>query len=270
MNKKYTLGIIGGGNMANAILNGIINSGIISDLSKIIISDIDTVKLSTYSDLGIVTSSDNMDVINNCQYIIFAVKPQIFSLIKDDIINMNSDQYAISIMAGISIDTILEYIGKNVPVCRVMPNTPCMIKQGMSVLCYRGYDDKSVEFVNQIFESIGEIALMDESLFDGVTSVSGSGPAYVYTFIDAMVKGGVEGGLSEKDSRKLAIATVIGAANMIKCNSDKPIQELIDAVCSKGGTTIEAINTFKDNHLTDIIVKGVRACRNRSKELSGK
>ena len=149
-----------------------------------------------------------------------------------------------------------------------MPNTPAMIGKGISALCFEGYSDLEKNFVRSIFESIGEAIYLNEGLFHAVTSISGSGPAYVYTFINAMIKGGVEGGLSESDSRKLAIATTIGAAEMALRNPDKSIDELINAVCSKGGTTIEAIKSFKRDNLEDIIIKGIKACRLRSEELS--
>ncbi len=254
--------------MATAILNGVLKSGILAPES-IVISDIDTSKLAVFKEKGVNVTSNNNEVYSS-EYIFFAVKPQIFRTLKDEIGTISGDKHIISIMAGIDSDTLLEYAGKDIPLCRVMPNTPCMIGYGMSVLYFKGYNDDEKSFVNSIFASLGEIAEKDESFFDAVTSVSGSGPAYVYMFIDGMIKGGIEGGLTEQEARQLAVQTVIGAANMVKSNPDKPIYELTDAVCSKGGTTIEAVNSFRNDGLTEIIVKGVKACRNRSKELSGK
>lgn len=270
MNKKYDLGIIGGGNMATAILNGIITSGKLMKPERIIISDIDKSKLSDHAKLGINTTDNNNEVFDNSEFILFAIKPQIFHIIKESLKGIRKDQHIISIMAGISIDTIKSVLTDSVPICRVMPNTPCMVNAGMSVLCYDKYNSKSKLFVDSIFQSIGEIAHMSEEKFDAVTSISGSGPAYVYLFIDSLVKGGIDGGLSEEDSRKLAVTTFIGASKMVQINDKKPINDLIDAVCSKGGTTIEAINVYRDNKLPELIIKGVKACRNRSKELSGK
>lgn len=263
----YKLGILGGGNMAQAIVNGIIKVGFIKP-SEILISDIDSTKLELYAKEGISVTKDNRYLFANCEYILFAVKPQIFKQMDSIHAYLQEESKLISIMAGISIASILKKAGRDIAVSRIMPNTPCMIGSGMSVLTYHRYDDISRRFVKSIFDAIGETAEMDERLFDAVTSISGSGPAYVYTFIDAMVKGGMEGGLSLQESRKLALATLKGAAEMVRINEDKPIGELIDAVCSKGGTTIEAVNTFKENNLTEIIIKGINACRKRSEELS--
>jgi len=256
--------------MANAILNGVIKSRKMKP-DEVIISDIDEVKLKTHKEnLGINITTDNNFLIDNSDYILFAVKPQIFNTISGVLKDIAPSQHIISIMAGIKIETILNAAEKSLPVCRVMPNTPCMIGEGMSVLCYYNYDEVSKGIVKAIFNSVGETIEMDEDKFDAVTSISGSGPAYIYSFIDAMVKGGIEGGLSEKDSRNLTVETMIGAAKMVKFNAEKPITDLIDAVCSKGGTTIEAIKSFREDNLEEVIVKGIRKCRLRSEELSVK
>lgn len=270
MNKKYVLGIIGGGNMATAIVNGILRENNFINAQDIILSDINEDKLKIHKNLKINTTINNQEIYTQSEYILFAIKPQIFYTLKDSLHLIQDEQNIISIMAGINIETIKKMIGTNLPVCRVMPNTPCMIGEGMSVISCHKYNARNKEFVYKIFYSIGNVIELDENLFDTVTSISGSGPAYVYTFINAMVKGGILGGLTEKDCRELVITTFIGAAKMIQHNPDKPIEQLIEAVCSKGGTTIEAINKFNENNLMDIIIQGIKACRLRSKELSGK
>ena len=111
------------------------------------------------------------------------------------------------------------------------------------------------------------MAEADESKFDAVTSLSGSGPAYVYMFIKALIDGGVEGGLDPDTAKKLAVQTVRGAAGMVSASS-KPIDELVDAVCSKGGTTIQAVESFREDGLEDIVKKGMAKCKKRSEELA--
>ena len=124
-----------------------------------------------------------------------------------------------------------------------------------------------MNFVVNIFNTISKTILIQEDYFDAVTSVSGSGPAYVYYFIKAMIDGGVKGGLSFEQSKDLAIGTVIGASKMIERSSDN-LDTLIEKVCSKGGTTIQAINTFRENNVAENIIKGIDNCRRRSEELS--
>ncbi len=269
MNKKYILGIIGAGNMANAIISGIINANNIVAPNQIIISDIDSDKLNYYSAKGVNVTADNNDIISDCEFIIFAVKPQVFGKL-DFLKGITVGTKLISIMAGIQISTIRDVVGKDLPVCRVMPNTPALVRKGMSVLCYAGFDDSSIALIDSIFASIGQIAHLGEDSFDAVTSISGSGPAYVYLFIDAMIKGGIMGGLSPEISRQLAVATVIGAGELVNQYKEQPIEDMINAVCSKGGTTIEAVNTFRAEKLEDLVGKAITACRLRSEELSGK
>ncbi len=262
MQKNFKLGVIGAGNMASAIIGGILNCNIIAP-SQIIISDLDDNKLSYFASLGLATTKDNTFLSSNAENILFAVKPQIAPIVFEDIKSSIDADLVISIMAGISIAKLKNALGER-KYARIMPNTPALVGEGMAAIAFSG-DFKS-QFVIDIFSSIGKVVELDESLFDAVTSLSGSGPAYVYMFIDALIKGGIEGGLDEETAKRLAIQTIRGAAKMIE-QSDKPIDELVDAVCSKGGTTIQAVDTYREEKLEEIVIKGMTKCRNRSKEL---
>lgn len=259
--KKFVLGIIGAGNMASAIVGGIIKSGILTP-DELIISDTDAEKLTHFSKLGTETTSDNKFLASNSQSILFAVKPQIAPIVFEDIASSVSAELVISIMAGLSLKKLADSLGSR-NYARVMPNTPALVGEGMSAVAFNG---ERSQLVLDIFGSIGKVVELDESLFDAVTSLSGSGPAYVYMFIDALIKGGIQGGLDLLTAKELALQTVRGAAQMIE-QSDKPIDELVQAVCSKGGTTIQAVDSFKEDHLQDVIIKGMTKCRHRSKEL---
>lgn len=263
MNTKFKLGLIGAGNMASAIVSGTLK-GLLSP-SDIIISDKDEAKLANFAKNGITTTTDNAMVATNSENILFAVKPQIAPLVFEDIKGKINAETIISIMAGINISTLEKNLGHHNFV-RVMPNTPAMLGEGMSALSFKG-DFKNKEFLFSLFNSFGKTVELDENLFDAVTSVSGSGPAYVYMFIKAMIDGGIDGGLSAETSKILTLQTIIGACKMVE-NSTKNIDELIEAVCSKGGTTIEAVNSFKGDDLNGIIRKGIAKCKRRSEELS--
>lgn len=255
--KKYKLGFIGYGNMAKAIIGGILRSGIL-DRSQIATSD----PLCKDAD-GIFCTRDNDFVANNCDYLLLSVKPQVFKSIDFTC----SAECVISIMAGIDS----EYIGKKLnmegKVIRVMPNTPAQIGKGAAAIAVNGLEEKHNAFCKAIFDSVGQAYFIPEDKFDAVTCVSGSGPAYAYYFAKAMIEGGVVNGLDKETSKKLTIDTIIGACEMIKANPDVPLGLLISNVCSKGGTTIEAVNVFENCQMDKIVIDAMTACRKRSEEL---
>ncbi len=263
MKTKFLLGVIGAGNMATAIVKGALKTLKASD---IIVSDRDSEKLQEMKNNGVCTTSDNTEVSLNCKYLLFAVKPQVAPLVFDEIKGKINAETVISIMAGISVDTLRKSLGDEFGFVRVMPNTPAMIQKGMSALSFsEKVTDK--EFVINLFNSLGKTVVLSESDFDAVTSVSGSGPAYVYSFIKAMIDGGMDGGLDFETAKTLTLQTIVGACGMVE-NSNDDIQTLIDKVCSKGGTTIEAVNSFIADDLNGIIRKGIAKCKARSEELS--
>lgn len=262
MQKNFTLGIIGAGNMASAIVGGILKNSILSP-SEMIISDLDGAKLAVFADKGMNITCDNRYLAANCTNILFAVKPQIAPSVFEDIKDYIDCDVVISIMAGVTMKKLQAALGERA-YARIMPNTPALVGEGMAAVAFsKGFKS---DFVLKIFGSIGNVVELDESLFDAVTSLSGSGPAYVYMFIDALIKGGLDGGLDYDTAKKLAIQTVRGSAKMVEL-SDRPIDELVDAVCSKGGTTIQAVNSYRDDKLEDVVVKGMIKCRDRSVEL---
>ena len=247
MEKKFTLGIIGAGNMSSAILGGVLRGGLLR-ADRIAVSDRDPEKLAVMAQNGVYTTADNREVASSSEYLMFAVKPQVAPAVFEEIAPVISAGTVVSIMAGVP----------------VMPNTPALVGEGMSVIAFE--EGARSQFVADIFASIGKVAELDESKFDAVTSLSGSGPAYVYMFIEALIDGGVEGGLDPETAKLLAIQTVRGSAKMVAVSS-RPVGELIDAVCSKGGTTIQAVDSFREDGLEDIVKKGMAKCKKRSEEL---
>ncbi|MDE5617096.1 MAG: pyrroline-5-carboxylate reductase [Clostridia bacterium] len=260
MNYKYKLGFIGCGNMAKAIINGLLSSKLLNETDMFISTPSIKEKYR-----GIEISNNNSDVMTSCEYLILAVKPQIFRSIIQEFKN-NASKCIISIMAGVSCKTISEATNCN-EIVRIMPNTPCSIGEGVSAITSYRASDASVSFVKSIFNTISKTVFIDEQYFDAVTSISGSGPAYVYYFIKAMIDGGVNGGLTYEQSKSLAINTFIGASKMVEQSTDN-IEDLIQKVCSKGGTTIQAIDTFNKNNVAAAISQGIDNCRKRSEELS--
>ncbi len=262
MAKKFQFGVCGFGNMANAILRGIIQSKLLK-CSEICVYDIDQSKIQDAEKLGFKTVKSAKELISECSYVLLAVKPQAFSGLNDEC--SSSDCTFISIMAGVKTAVIARKMGGEV--IRCMPNLPAVVGAGMTAIAESDCAKEAMHFVERIFSSVGEVLFVKEEMLDAVTAVSGSGPAYGYYFIKAMSDQGVALGLSKEESLKLTLQTLIGAVESVKA-SDVPLEILIDRVCSKGGTTVQAINCFEEKGLSSIIAEGMTACYNRSQELS--
>ena len=267
MEKIFRLGVIGAGFMSNAIINGAIGSGFLK-ADDIIVSDINDEALKRLADKGVNTSKSNSVTANSSEYVLFAVKPQNFKEIACDLQNCSCNKF-ISIMAGVKKVNIKKYInGKSVARC--MPNTPCSIGFGAVGIDDTDYSEENDKnFVRGLFASFATVVPVEEILLNAVTGVSGSSPAYFYLFIKSIVDAGVKNGLKREDALKLAVNTMIGSGKMIIQNNDKTLEELIASVCSKGGTTIEAMNVFNQNGLEKTVDEAVGACIKRAEELEG-
>lgn len=270
MKKQFKLGIIGCGFMAQSILKGVILSDFLHE-KKIIVSDINEENLEQISFLGVRTTTDNKYVAENCEFLLFAVKPQNFN----DVIKSLKDvkpEKVISIMAGVKKNVIKNSFGVSVvKVARCMPNLPCSIGSGVIGVDMSDFNKNldDTEFISNIFSCLGTVLSIDESKMDAVTGISGGGPAYVFMFIDSLVDAGISHGLTKDEAKILAVQTMIGAAEMVE-RDEQSIPELVKQVCSKGGTTIEAVKVLEEENFRKIISDAVLACVNRSKELSTK
>ena len=261
MKYTYKLGFLGAGNMAKAIARGIIKSKIL-DASQIIMSDPNV----TENVDGIKVISNNDIIFNECEYVLLAIKPQVFSSVIETINNPNVNTI-ISIMAGVKMAKIKAAI-PSARVIRIMPNLPASVGSGMAGIAIDNDAGRIAnEFTKSIFDSVGETIFVEEKDLDAVTAISGSGPAYVYYFIQSMVKAGQKYGFSYEDSLKLTLQTFQGAIDMVK-NSNDSLDIMIDRVCSKGGTTIQAIDTYRHYDIENKIIEGMDKCKARSEELS--
>ena len=262
---KYKLGIIGSGNMATAILNGILNNKVLSP-SDIAISDIDDSKLCKFSTEGIFTTIDNKIVAAESKILLFAIKPQMSKQVMTEIKPYLSDNTVISIMAGVKSESIRQQIGVE-KLVRIMPNTPCLIGKGVSAICFYNVDPDVKEFVFNVFRALGEVVEMEEKYFDAVTAISGSGPAYVFLFIQQLIDSAIAMGFSQEDASRLVFGTFLGSTILAIQDKDG-LENLIQRVTSKGGTTEAALRVFQERKLGDIIYEATSAAKNRSEELS--
>lgn len=265
MEKNYKFGIIGCGNMADAILGGAIEGKVIK-AKEVLVYDTNLESSEKFAlKYGVCVAKSNFDVAKNTEYTLLAVKPQNFETVAKDLTEVS---FLISIMAGVKLNKIFSLIPNLNRAVRIMPNAPARLRKGMSALAYKSATETDEMFVNSIFSSIGDTVMVEEEKLDAVTAISGSGPAYVYYFINSMIDAGVSLGLTKNESERLTYQTFTGAVEMAKV-ADTGLDNLINMVCSKGGTTIEAITHFKNLKTDEIIKKAIEKCYDRSKELSG-
>ena len=264
------ISFIGAGNMARAILGGLVASGY--NPQKIWASAPEDSHLQGLrSDFGVYTTTDNRHCAEQGDILILAVKPQIMADVCRDIASMvqNTRPLVVSIAAGLDSATIGGWLGGEVPVVRCMPNTPSLVGEGAAALyATEEVSQKQRQSVTDIFESIGVAVWVEqEELMHSVTALSGSGPAYCFLMLEAMESAATEAGVDPDTARRLAIQTMGGAARMAAQSDDSP-EQLKRNVMSPGGTTERAIETFEQGGLRALVRKACEAARTRSAELS--
>ena len=260
-------GFIGGGNMAEAILRGMIVGGIAP--ADILVAEPLAARRQQLSEkYSITTTTDNTVLAGSCHTIILAVKPQVTAAVcaelKDHI---SGEQLLISIMAGVTCKSIESCFSAAVRVVRVMPNTPALVLAGAAAIAAgtnATADDLTA--TEALFAMVGSSCRLEEKLMDAVTGLSGSGPAYVLTFIEALADGGVKNGLPREAALQLALQTVLGTAKLLMETGEHP-GSLRDKVTSPGGTTIAGLHALEKGAFRATVMNAVEAATLRSKEL---
>jgi pyrroline-5-carboxylate reductase len=254
--------------MANALLKGLINSGLYT-AEQLAASDNDSVKLKAISErLGVKSFSSNRDLVRECGVILIAVKPQVVREVLEEIKDEIEDYHLIiSIAAGIPIKMIQSIIGPDTPIIRVMPNTPALVQKGVSALAPdKNATPDHMDTVKTIFDAVGKSVIVDESMMDAVTAISGSGPGFVFNIMECFVQAGIEQGFDEQTALLLVIQTFLGAAYLAE-DSELSLSRLREMVTSPGGTTAAGLASFDENGLEDTIKGAVDAAFRRSVEL---
>lgn len=261
------IGFIGGGNMAEALIRGLVASGV--DASRITVAELmPQRRVFLEKNYGVVTTESSVDVVAAHSTIILAVKPQVLDVVLQPIAaGFTADKCLISILAGVSTAKIEEILGENCRVIRVMPNTPALIGAGAAGLCAGVHATAGdLQRACSLFECVGVAEIVSESLLDAVTGLSGSGPAYVYLIIEALADGGVLEGLPRDTALMLAAKTVAGTAQMVLDGDEHPAV-LRDRVCSPGGTTIAAVKALEEGGVRAALIEAVHRSAKRSREL---
>jgi pyrroline-5-carboxylate reductase len=269
MKEKRIVGFIGAGVMAEAIIKNLVKTNTI-EFSRLIVSDIDPKRRDFFQRMGLKAIQNNREVAKQSDAIVLAVKPQQVAAVLEDIKGeLDHECVVISIAAGITTKLIEDAIG-DMQVVRIMPNTPCMIGEGV-IACAAGKhaNQSTIHLVEEIFAGSGQVFFVEEKQMDAITGLSGSGPAYVYILIDALADGGVSMGLPKATALKLAAQTVLGAARMVQEMEQHPAQ-LKDMVTSPGGTTIAGIKELEKGSFRAVVMNAVEASSLKAAEIAKK
>lgn len=267
MNSK--VGFIGAGNMGCAMIKSIVNSKIIPS-EDVFVYDVDKEKLSNLkSETGVTILEDSVEVVQKSDIIILAVKPNMVKNVLEDCKSAFDDKkILVSVAVGVAIKFYQDIIGDDKKIIRTMPNTPALVGEGMTLMCYDDNILSREDFLNvkKIFECFGKVEVLDEKLMNEVTAVTGSSPAYVFMFIEAMADGAVLSGLPRDLSYKLAAQAVMGSAKLVLETGKHP-GELKDQVCSPAGTTIEAVKTLEKHGFRYAVIDAMEECTKRAREI---
>lgn len=260
-------GFLGMGNMGYAMLSGACNRFTQKEFHY---TDINSERLEyVKQETGISYSMGNSTVVEQSKYIVLAIKPQYYDVVLQDIRNyITTEHIVISIAPGKTIESLKNILGQNIRILRAMPNTPALVNEGMSGICY-SEDEYSVEekdVISQLFSSFGKVEVVEETLMDAVVCATGSSPAYVYMFIEALADSVVKYGIPRDKAYEMVAQTVLGSAKMV-LETHKHPGELKDQVCSPGGTTIAGVAALEEYGLRNAMIKATDACYQRALDL---
>ena len=268
MAKDLTIAFVGAGNMAGALIRGLIGTKTISS-THIIAADPDQARLDLLvSDLAIRVTNSNDAAVDEANVVVLATKPQVFGQVLPSLAaSLKPETLIISIAAGISTRIIERMLPDGTHVVRAMPNTPALVGAGATAISAGTHaTDKDLTLAQRLFESVGIVVRVPESQIDAVTGVSGSGPAYVFAMIEALRDAGAREGLPEATALELASQTVLGAARLLRERGEAP-EALRQKVTSPGGTTVAGLQALDAQGFRDAVLGAVRAATRRSTEL---
>jgi pyrroline-5-carboxylate reductase len=262
------IGMIGGGQMGEALIRGMIESGLTTGKNITVVEPMTKRREyleTTYQINGVETA---VELAANSSVIILALKPQIMQpVLRQYSVHLTPEHLLISIAAGITLAQLAQGAGDNMRIIRVMPNTPALVLAGASALSgNQNIKQQDMETAQQIFAAVGTCVEVPENLLDAVTGLSGSGPGYVFTFLEAMIDGGVLTGIPRPVAEQLALQTLYGSAKLA-LESNEPAAVLKGKVTSPGGTTITGLQVLEEAGLRGTVMKAVQAATERSKEL---
>lgn len=265
---NYKIGFIGCGNMASAIIQGITKKTDIKN-TDIIVSDASEAAIAKAADdLGVNATRSNTRVVSESEVLFLSIKPQFYETVLNEIKDViSSDQLIVTIAPGKTISWVESILGDKIKLVRTMPNTPALVGEGVTGVCKNAnVTDQDFTYVMSLLRSFGMAEAIPESLMDVCVSVSGSSPAYVFMFIEAMADAAVADGMPRDKAYKFAAQAVLGSAKMVLETGKHP-GELKDMVCSPGGTTIEAVRVLEEKGFRSSVIEAMKACTTKAKGL---
>ena len=261
-----TIAFVGGGNMASAIIGGLLRQGL-APAQLEVVEPFGEARAKLQASFGVAAQEHAGPALARAQLVVWAVKPQTFKEAALQARTHTAKALHLSVAAGIRSDSIAAWLGTG-RIVRSMPNTPALVGKGMTALFSRP-DVTAADraLVEEVIATTGESLWVDqEKQLDAVTALSGSGPAYVFFFLEAMTRAGIEMGLSAQQAHKLAVGTFVGASELARASDDPP-ETLRQRVTSKGGTTYAAITSMEQDHLQALFIKALHAANTRAREL---
>jgi len=262
------IGFLGGGNMAAALMKGLLNAKVVPP-DSVLVSDVKADRLEHIAKThGVKTTTDNHALVKTCDVVVLAVKPQVFDKVLDAVgADFRSDQLLVSVAAGVPVAAMEARLPANARVVRSMPNTPATVDAGATAIAAGTHaTEDDLEIARALFSAVGRVVTLDETLLDAVTGLSGSGPAYVMLMIEALADGGVKVGLHRDTALLLAAQTVFGSAKLLLETGEHP-GRLKDMVTSPGGTAIAGLHTLESGGLRRTLIDAVEAATKRAGEL---
>ncbi len=270
MLSKQTVAVIGAGNIGRALIGGLLKGGYLGPDQVRATRRNPAALAQLAADFpGIHTGTDNVAAVRDASIVVLATKPQIVSVVVEEIkAHVDAEAMIVSVLAGITTDALQRAFGRQLAVVRTMPNTPMLVDEGATAIAgCRFTTDEHLAIARHMFEAVGRVEEIPEYLMDAVTGLSGSGPAYVYMFIEALTDAGVKQGLPRPTAFRLAAQTVFGAAKLVLETGKHPAI-LRDEVTTPGGTAIAAVAELESHGLRTMLINAVATATQRSKELS--
>lgn len=262
------IAIIGAGNMGSAIGMGIIRSKSV-EAKDLYVSDFSKENLRKFKDVGANVFSDNSKAVADADAVLVAVKPNVYPDVLRELARVSkiNEKLIITIAPGFETEKTKSFFEGGIKVIRAMPNTPAMVGEGMSVICFdKTVGEKEIGMARLIFESVGKMEILPEELLNSVVALNGSSPAYVFMFIEAMADAAVRDGIPRKQAYSIAAQSVLGSAKMVLETKKHPA-ELKDMVCSPAGTTIEAVEALEEYGMRNAVMKAMKACTDKAKSM---
>ncbi len=266
------IGFVGAGNLAEALIKGILKGGLVPP-GNVFASDVRGERLEDLAKTyGIFTTNQNREVVEKSDLVILAVKPQTMQGVLGALAPaVDESKLVISVAAGVPISTMVSLLdpagNKGLKIIRVMPNTPALVQEGAAALAKSpSASESDLDTALKLFNAVGKTVVVEESLMDAVTGLSGSGPAYICLVLESLADAGVKMGLPRDISFKLSLQTILGTVRLIE-ETGKPPSELREMVTSPGGTTIHGLHALEKGKLKDTIINAVEAATQRAKEL---